>query len=199
MAVRNAMFARSPWVKMEGPWWGVGILLPTEHIPDVVDFGDHKTSVQNYDMKISRWYKTQNIDCWYTLPSLVDHRHGEENPSLIPGRKGKERRAHTFLGEDVSALTLEWSDGAGLVGEGTGMVVYRHRRTGREVYPLPGTSAEARLAAKPQHWELISVPATDDVQARVDAAHLGAGWYETPDGSKVRGRAKAEQLYGGAA
>ena len=206
MAVRNAMFARSPWVKMEGPWWGVGILLPTEHIPDIVKFGDQKASVANYDMKISRWYKTQNIDCWYTFPSLVEHRHGDGNPSLIPGRTGKGRRAHAFIGEDVSALTVDWAGGVSYIVEGTGMVIYRHRRTGKEVYPVPGTPAEKRLAAKPQHWELIlpepaetAPPVDTDLEGRVDAAHLGAGWYQAPDGTKVRGRAKAEQLYGGAA
>jgi hypothetical protein len=199
-AVRIAQLNRSSWVQMEGPWWGVGILVPTAHIEDIVEFGDRKTSVANYDMKISRWYKTQNIDCWYTFPSLVEHRHGDENPSLIPGRTAKNRRAHVFIGRDESALSVGWSHGDGTFRKGTGMVIYRHRRTGKEVYPAPGTVAEQRLAAKPQHWELVvPEPEVCDVDAKVAAAHIGAGWYETPDGGKVRGRTNAEAVYGGAA
>ena len=201
--VRTAQVNRSPWVRMGGPWWGVGIVVPTAHIEDIVKFGDRKASVANYDMKISRWYQTQNIDCWYTFPSLVEHRHGDENPSLIPGRNGTNRRAHAFIGEEVSALSVDWSASSQSVRfvEGTGMVVYRHRRTGKEVYPVFGTDAEKRLAEKPQHWELIvekpshpdDVPFEPGYKPSVDEFHTGAGWYTMPDGAKVRGRANAEQ------
>src|SRR5690606_6148142 len=41
--------------------------------------------------------------------SLVEHRHGTENPSLIPGRTGRDRRAYMFLGEDNSAADIDWA------------------------------------------------------------------------------------------
>lgn len=98
----------SPWIRMQGPWWGVGIVLPTSHIADAVEFGDRCKDVQNYDLKIARRYGALKVPCWYPWPSLVDHRHGTENPSLIAGRSSQNRHAHRFIGADTSALT--WAD-----------------------------------------------------------------------------------------
>lgn len=114
-AVREADRQQTSWVAMQGPWWGVGILLPTADIEDVVAFGDTRDDLDNYDRKIARYYASRNVRCWYTHPSLVDHRHGIDeahrpvNPSLIPGRTGIHRQAHRFVGEDVSALDIDWS------------------------------------------------------------------------------------------
>lgn len=106
-AVKRAQRTGSPWLAMEGPWWGVGIVLPTAHIPELCEWGDAHPRIRNYDLRISRWYEQQGIDCWYTVPSLVDHREVGENPSLISGRTGN-RQAHTFIGER-SALEIDWS------------------------------------------------------------------------------------------
>lgn len=99
--------AGATWIEMHGPWWGVAIVLPTVHIPEVVKWGDGRPDVANYDKRISRWYGQEGIRCWYTVPSLVDHRRVAENPSLIPGRSGN-RYAHTFIGQDRSGLEVEW-------------------------------------------------------------------------------------------
>lgn len=106
-AIKDADRARAPWVRMQGPWWGVGIVLPTDHIADAVAFGDRRRDVANYDLKIARRYGGLGIDCWYPWPSLVDHRHGAANPSLVNGRTGQNRRAHRFIGADRSAL--DWA------------------------------------------------------------------------------------------
>lgn len=90
-----------------GPWWGVGIVLPTEHIPAVVKWGDANQQIPNYDRRISRWYGTQDIPCYYTVPSLIEHRT-EDNPSLVPGRTGQNRRAWAFVGPR-SALEVDWT------------------------------------------------------------------------------------------
>lgn len=87
-----------------GPWWGVGIILPTVDIPDVVAFGDRRTH-PNYDIRIAQFYKARRIQCWYTLPSIIDHRAG---PSLI-GRKGLQRHAVNPLKTPLARV--DWTRG----------------------------------------------------------------------------------------
>jgi len=90
-----------------GPWWGVGIVVPTEHIQHIVRWGDANQQIPNYDRRISRWYGAQDIPCYYTVPSLIEHRT-ENNPSLVEGRTGANRRAWTFVGPR-SALEVDWT------------------------------------------------------------------------------------------
>lgn len=108
-AVAQAERQRSRWVRMPGPWWGVGIVVPVDRIIEMVRYGDARPDVANYDLKITRYFASRGKLCWYTMPSLVDHRHGPDNPSLIPGRTALNRQAHRFLGADASALD-DWSD-----------------------------------------------------------------------------------------
>lgn len=90
-----------------GPWWGVGIILPTADIEAVVAYGDENPKRQpNYDLRIAQFYDSKGIDCYYTLPSIVDHRPG---PSLI-GRRGSNRHA---LWRHVGSLAeLDWTGGS---------------------------------------------------------------------------------------
>lgn len=106
-AVEAAIKNGDRWFRHEGPWWGVAIVIPVAHIEEIVKWGDDRPDVKNYDRRISRWYGEQRIECWYTIPSLVDHRPVNENPSLIKGRIGN-RQAHHFIGADKSALDLDW-------------------------------------------------------------------------------------------
>jgi hypothetical protein len=80
------------WMIMPGINWGPGLVIPTRHINDLVTFCDHRPE-PNYDLRISRYFEKQQIKCWYTLPSLVEHRDG---PSLVPGRNGG-RQAWKFI------------------------------------------------------------------------------------------------------
>jgi hypothetical protein len=216
-----ARHSGTPWWEGEGPWWGVGIMLPTVDIPKVVAWGDSKPQIANYDMRISRWYLSQNRPCWYTVPSLVEHRHGDGNPSLVPGRTATNRCARWFIGEDRSALDIDWSvrpDGrmgprppaashapAGAeLWNGESMNIYRHVVTGNEVKTIPGSAAERRLLDRPQHWQQVNPPDPEPASAApelvgvdeaVEAAATGAGWYRTPDGGKVRGRDAAVEAW----
>lgn len=94
-ALKEARKTRTPWIACRGPYWGVGLVIPTAHIPDLVAWSDKLRNIHNYDRRIERWYTRQRIACWYTVPSLVDHRPVAENPSLVKGRDG-DRRAHYF-------------------------------------------------------------------------------------------------------
>ena len=106
-AVRSALRRGSPWISYRGPLWGVGLVIPTAHIPELVAWGNANTRRANYDRRIEEFYTRRGIDCWYTVPSLVDHRSVDENPSLVEGRTGN-RTAHTFI-RDRSPLDIDWS------------------------------------------------------------------------------------------
>jgi hypothetical protein len=87
-----------------GPWWGVGVILPTRHIPGVVANGDSSSSHRNYDIKIAQYFKAKRIPCWYTMPSVVEHREGV---SLVGPRSTKR---HAMWWESDTA-DLDWSGG----------------------------------------------------------------------------------------
>lgn len=154
--VREAQRTGSPWFEMEGPWWGVGIVLPTKHIPELSDWFE-RSNVPNYDRRISRWYGQQNLKCWYTVPSLVEHRT-VDNPSLTD-RPGRRRSAHLFIGEDASALDIDWSDAPPLCGtvvaiQPPATLTFRHARTG-VVKVLKADSTEARRHRRHRLWEQL--------------------------------------------
>jgi hypothetical protein len=89
-----------------GPWWGPGIILPTADVEAVVAYGDENPKRQpNYDLRIAQFYAAKGVDCWYTMPSLIDLQPGQS----LTGRKGSRRHAqwrHSGPYED-----LDWSGG----------------------------------------------------------------------------------------
>jgi hypothetical protein len=126
-----AQQAESSWLAMPGPWWGVAVLIPTVHMPSLIE--SFRASTQtNYDRRIATWAGKAKVECWYTMPSLVDHRSGEENPSLVPGRTSTSRRARWFIGEDASALDVDWTRLPAPTHE-----LWRHRRTGKVIRVRP--------------------------------------------------------------
>lgn len=110
--VDHAVRAGSPWMRMEGPWWGVAVVVPTAAIPAIVTFGDEHpvrdpaSGLNVYDKRISRYFASVGIDCWYPIPSLVDHR--TDGASLFKGRQNTGRYAQRFIG-DSSPLTIDWA------------------------------------------------------------------------------------------
>lgn len=92
------------WITMAGIYWGPAIVLPTAVIDELSPWFRAST-IQNYDRRLSKWFKNQGLPCWYTWPSLVDHR-GDR--SLVRPSTAV-RRAHRFLGVDVSALSVDWT------------------------------------------------------------------------------------------
>jgi len=111
--IADARAQHIPWWSYEGPWWGPGIVVPTEHIDQMAAWYKHPSNknISGYDRRISRWYGMKGIECWYTAPSLVDHMTIEEhgNESLVYNRTGKFRGAFWFIGADQSALNTDWS------------------------------------------------------------------------------------------
>lgn len=109
------------FITMEGVYWGPAIIVPTEVIPDMLEWYNSREAqrVTNYDRRVSVFFEQRGVRCWYPWPSLVDHR-GDE--SIVHDRK-RRRVAHFFVGKDESALDVKW-DG--------------------QVIEMPGTSAMDR-------------------------------------------------------
>lgn len=114
------------WLTMSQIHWGVGILMPTPYIDEMISFGDRLVGVANYDKRISRWVNSKGLTVYYPWPSLVDHR---TSPSLVPGRGFTGRRAIKFLGSQVSALGMNWT--------GKQVHVSHTPRRSRILSPLP--------------------------------------------------------------
>lgn len=101
-AAVEAAGSTASWITMGGVYWGPGIIVPTRDIPEMSTWF-RKSKITNYDRRLSSWYERRRTRCWYTWPSLVDHR-GDE--SLVQGH-GPGRHAHRF--HDGSALKVDWS------------------------------------------------------------------------------------------
>ena len=93
------------WLIRKGPIWGPGIIYPTSTIPDL-SLHFRTSAVENYDRRVMRYYQHINKDCWYTIPSMVDHMV-EDNPSLC-GHNLSNRQARLFAGPQSDSV-LRWN------------------------------------------------------------------------------------------
>ncbi len=159
--VRRAQESGASWVTMHTLNWGPLVVVPTACIRDMIRHCD-RLNVPNYDRRLSRYFELQRgIRTWYTWPSLVDHADG---PSLVSGRIATDRArarlsrvAFDFIGEDASALDVDWSGpvvDAARVHEPDDIVVFRHRATGQELRLLP-TSPRVRRLRGVKAWERV--------------------------------------------
>lgn len=109
--VNKAKNAHSTWIEWDGPMWGVAVAIPTHQIQPMIEWCDRPAqhNILNYDLRMARYFMSRRIPCWYSYPSLVSHRTGDGEPSLVVGRGNSDSRvAHTFIGETASALNVEW-------------------------------------------------------------------------------------------
>jgi hypothetical protein len=85
--------------------WGVGILLPSDHIEPLLDFvADPKYDDTAYDIRVGMFYHRNRLPIYYAIPSLVDH--NDDLGSLIGNGYDKERRvAHRLAKERIT-----WTD-----------------------------------------------------------------------------------------
>jgi hypothetical protein len=102
-AVHAARAANASWIRMPSLNWGVAIMAPTDIITKMLPWCDKQT-YPNYDRRIGRYaIDMLRLPTYCTWPSLVDHR---DDDSLVG--HGRGRKAHQFLGEEVSALSVKW-------------------------------------------------------------------------------------------
>jgi len=99
------------WIHLPQLHWGVGLVVPTALIDEVVWRGD-RTHVLEYDRRLSTVFRKLRMPVWYTWPSLVDHR---DEPSLLRHDRQQHRKAARFAGAEWSARDSAWWEGQVLV------------------------------------------------------------------------------------
>jgi hypothetical protein len=104
-AGKEAEEANASWIVRKGPIWGPGIVYPVASIKELAWYFKVST-VENYDRRVMKYYQSAGIDCWYTNPSLVDHKQ-ENNPSLCNHDRGN-RVARNFASPQTG-LEVDWS------------------------------------------------------------------------------------------
>lgn len=116
-AVIEAKELGKHWLAMDGPLWGVALAFPVTTIePMVKAVGD--LPVPNYDLRIAEYFNGIGSPCWYSIPSLVDHLTGPDNPSLViepdgsPRGSSIHRSAHEFIGKRKDPTKVNWESGA---------------------------------------------------------------------------------------
>ncbi len=88
-AVDKAYYAT--WLKHYILFWGVGILIPTDHIEPLLEFVEGRE--EDYDLRIGYFYQRNMLPVYYTMPSLVNH--DDDLGSLIGhGNSPEPRVAH---------------------------------------------------------------------------------------------------------
>lgn len=111
--VERARLTKASFITLRKLNWGPLIAVPTKSVIPMIELCD-KLDIENYDLRLSRYWEGLNTPVWYSFPCLVDHADG---PSLVPGRNGVNRKRHTapsrvaheFCGENISALNLKWN------------------------------------------------------------------------------------------
>lgn len=96
-AVDKAYYAT--WLRHMLLLWGVGILIPSDHIEPMLDFVDERD--EQYDTRIGIFYQRNRLPVYYTMPSLVDH--DDNIGSLLGhGQSPEPRVAHKLANGPIN-------------------------------------------------------------------------------------------------
>jgi hypothetical protein len=145
------------------PFWysnaavsAVGLMLPTRDVEPMIRYGDSFNTIHD-DLKVRNFYKQQGRKLLFPIPSLLQHRNVDENPSLVPGNDGRwsDRASSTFIGEDVSGMSVNWSGVR--PGKARTLVQFRNRKNG-ETISVPAGSKAAQMLSRRPHWERVDMP-----------------------------------------
>lgn len=90
------------WLEYWLLMWGVGILIPTNHIEPLIDFVNEWDVP--YDTRIGIFYQRNRLPVYYTMPSLVDH--DDDLDSLL--EHGKARGAR--VAHRLATGLIRWND-----------------------------------------------------------------------------------------
>lgn len=153
-AFDEAVRCGAAWVRAPGPWWAVGVAHPVALLPEVLKIAD-TLDIKADDARLTAAYQALGIDCWYTVPCLVDHRDG---PSIVrDGRTATGRRARLFA---ESAKQFDWygrviRPGVGSPRYSGPTVTYRHKQAGK-LLTVPVTSHRVEKLERHPQWELAT-------------------------------------------
>ena len=75
------------------------------------------------------------------------------------------------------------------------MAAFRNKRSGKVVHSEVGSRSYQSFARNKRLYEPIAEPEPEpeDDAPDVEQYHVGSGWYELPDGAKVRGQQAATE------
>lgn len=107
---QTADLAGCSWLACDTIGGGVAVVYPTAVLPDLIGLYQ-RGGYPTYDVRILRCARRLGIEMWHTRPCLVDHRPLGENPSLHHKAERVPRVADRFIGEDRSALDIDWTRG----------------------------------------------------------------------------------------
>lgn len=102
-AVKNA--PDGSWIVFRQLLWGVGIVLPSDHIEPLLEFV--KGIELQYDNKIGEFYCRNGLSVYYCVPSLVDH--DDSLDSLIAGH-GRDINQDPRVAHKLATGRVEWTD-----------------------------------------------------------------------------------------
>lgn len=105
-AIARAKAAGKHWFSMNGPVWGVCIAAPTRLIKNLLSDAE-VNGVDPYDLKLATTFGRWDMPCWYSVPSLVDHRI---SPSMVNEHKVLDRQAHEWIGR-YHGRKIDWDTG----------------------------------------------------------------------------------------
>lgn len=100
----------SSWARVEDGMWGQALILPTEQVTEFIRWDREylRPDAFAYDTRLVMWSLSTGKGIWCTVPSLVDHA-GAASSTI--GYSDARRISRWFIGEDVSALSVDWSKG----------------------------------------------------------------------------------------
>lgn len=93
------------WLQYWLLMWGVGILIPSDHIEPMLDFVDDRT--EQYDTRIGIFYQRNMLPVYYTMPSLVDH--DDDLPSLLGGH-GRDINSDRRVAHKLATGPVAWNN-----------------------------------------------------------------------------------------
>lgn len=175
----------------------VGMVLPVADIPAVLEYGEQYEKVLHDDWRIRAFYRSRGIKFAFPIPSLLQHRHSSENPTLLRGHDDKfeDRTSGNFIGQDVSGLTIDWTAKREHT-DMTGRVQFRNTKTG-DVLTVPVGSKAAQHFNRLKHYEVVPqqfVTYPDPEPEPVEAPQLERPPLAGPGSSRAVWQAYADHI-----
>ena len=92
------------WLQSHQLYWGVGIVIPSDHIAPMLEFVE-PIDLQ-YDNKIGEFYCQNELPVYYCIPSLVNH--DDDLGTLIAGH-GTDVSPEPRVAHRLAAGSIRWT------------------------------------------------------------------------------------------